>query len=216
VDLVPRLRKAKIYPADELDRLERHAYLQLLSGDPEMTAGQLSEIWYRIPQYVQASQDVLICYIQRLLATGNSDIAEPLIRNALKQQWNDELVRLYGLIDAADARSQLEHAERWLHQKDNNPELLLTLGRLSLKNQLWGKARHNFEASIGANGPLDAYYELGKLLETLGEKDLALRYYREGLSRAPQCDYSVVAATARPLELEHQTGDKPRIAGAQS
>ncbi|MGD8567260.1 MAG: heme biosynthesis HemY N-terminal domain-containing protein [Gammaproteobacteria bacterium] len=215
VDLIPRLRKLKLYNDEELDKLERHAYLELLTGDPDIDAKQLGELWYRVPQRVQANHDVLINYIHRLLALNNSDIAEPLIRNALKQQWNDELVRLYGIIDAPDVRSQLEHAEHWLQQKEHDAVLLLTLGRLSLKNQLWGKARHYFEASIGANGPLEAYHELGRLLDTLGEKDLAMQYYRDGLAKAPQCAYSVVT-NARPLELEHQSSDRQRFIGVQS
>lgn len=215
VDLIPRLRKLKLYDDAELDKLERHAYLELLTGDPQMDAKQLGDIWYRVPQYVQANHEVLISYIHRLLALDNSDIAEPLIRNALKRQWNDELVRLYGVIEAPDVRSQLGHAEQWLQQKQHDAVLLLTLGRLSLKNQLWGKARHYFEASIGANGPLEAYHELGRLLDTLGEKDLAMRYYREGLAKAPQCAYSV-AVNAKLTELEPPSGDNQRFIGAQS
>ena len=214
VDLIPRLRKYKIFDSNELDQLERRAYLALLTSDPQMTEKQLADLWYRVPLQVQGNKQILLTYLRRLLQSGTTDIAEPLIRNALKKEWDDELVRIYGVIDAADARSQLEHAEHWLKQKENNAFLLLTLGRLSLKNQLWGKARNYFEASIGAHGPPEAYNELAHLLETLGEKDLAMQYYREGLSRVPGCAHSI-AVTAKPLELEHLPGDK-HYAGGQT
>ena len=107
-------------------------------------------------------------------------------------------MRLYGVIDGADAAAQLRHAEAWLQKEENNPYLLLTLGRLSLRNQLWGKARSYFEASIGAKGLPEAHNELAHLLESLGENELAMQHYREGLSVAPNCD--VVIASGENLQ----------------
>lgn len=59
--------------------------------------------------------------------------------------------------------------------------LLLALGRLSLRNRLWGKARSYLEASIGASPRSAAYGELGRLLEQLGEQEAAREHYRKGL-----------------------------------
>ncbi|WP_455365239.1 heme biosynthesis HemY N-terminal domain-containing protein [Kaarinaea lacus] len=215
IELIPQLRRRKVFAAQEMDRLERQAYIALLNMEPAATKKQLADIWYRIPQSIQNQIDVLTTYIHLLLEQGSSDIAEPLIRNALKQEWNSELVRLYGVIDGADVKTQLANAEQWLDNNDNDPLLLLTLGRLSLRSQLWGKARSYFEASIGANGPPEAYNELGHLLEKLGEKDLAMRYYRKGLSKVPNCEHSV-ATKSKILELEHHARpDVPSIASVQ-
>lgn len=204
IDIIPQLRRRKVFSSEELNALERRAYIAFLNPQPPASAKQLNELWYRIPQHVQNHIEVLSTYINLLLAQGSSDIVEPMIRNALKREWNSELVRLYGVIDGADPKTQLMHAEQWLNSKDNDPLLLLTLGRLSVRNQLWGKARSYFEASIGANGPAEAYNELAHLLENMGEKELATRYYREGLAKAPHCEQSV-AAKSKFLELEHQT-----------
>ena len=209
IDMIPQLRRRKVFSASELDALERRAYIAFLSPQPPVSAKRLSELWYRVPQHVQNHIDVLTTYIHLLLDQGSSDIVEPMIRNALKRDWNPELVRLFGIIEGADPKAQLMHAEQWLSVKDNDPMLLLTLGRLCLRNQLWGKARSYFESSIAADGPAESYNELARFLEGMGERELAMRFYREGLAKIPNCEHSV-AAKSKPLELEHQTLKNPQ------
>jgi len=208
VNLVPQLRKYKVLKPDQIHHLEQQAYINLINHSADEKAQSLSQVWYRIPAEMQHNVELLISYIKQLIKQGGSDVAEPLIRNALKRQWSDELVHLYGLIDGADAKSQLEHGEHWLQQHENNAILLLTLGRLSLRNRLWGKARNYFEASIGANGPAEAYNELGHLLENLGEIPAATRFYREGLAKLQGCEASA-SSTPAPLELEHKPANTP-------
>lgn len=209
ITLIPTLRKLKVYPADMLDDMEREAYIRLVTGDDRKSPVNLSEIWYRMPQSVQNNLEVLTLYIKELVNQQQSDIAEPLIRNALKRQWSDELVRLYGVIDGADASGQLSHAESWLAKQENNPYLLLTLGRLSLRCKLWGKARSYFEASIGARPLPEAHNELAHLLERMGEKDLAMQHYRQGLSVAPNCDF--VVASSHTLADVESADDNKRV-----
>ena len=62
-------------------------------------------------------------------------------RDALKKQWDTGLVETYGLLDIAEPGKQLSAMERFLADHPDDPTLLLTLGRLSLRAQLWGKAR---------------------------------------------------------------------------
>ena len=74
--------------------------------------------------------------------------------------------------------------EKLLADHPDDPTLLLTLGRLSLRAQLWGKARGYLEACIGRNGPAQAYRELGQLLERCMSRSKAIEVYRRGLSGA--------------------------------
>lgn len=204
VELLPNLRKRKIFSDDYIQNIEQQAYKQLLdqaaiTGD----AKTLQDLWYRVPQEVQQQESLTVCYITHLFNVGGSDITEPLIRNALKKYWSESLVRYYGLIDSADAKSQLNYAESWLSTHENNAVLLLTLGRLSLRNGLWGKARGYLEASIGAGKLPEAYNELGHLLEKIGEKEAAIQYYKLGLANAPGCE-KTIAQSINAAELEHK------------
>ena len=58
---------------------------------------------------------------------------------------------------------------------------MLTLGKISSRNQLWGKARSYLESSIEQRATAEAYRLLGALLERLGEADEASDCYRRGL-----------------------------------
>jgi HemY protein len=190
--------------------MEETAYAALL--DQAARSGQqkaLQDLWYRVPTVVQEKEAMIVKYIGHLFATGGSDLAEPLIRNALRKAWSEPLVRYYGLVKSADPKAQLAHAESWLANHENNPVLLLTLGRLCLRNTLWGKARSYLEASVGAGHLSEAYNELGYLLERTGEADKAIECYRQGLMNAPGCD-TLVAAEVKVPQLEPKSV-KPQL-----
>jgi len=72
-------------------------------------------------------------------------------------------------------------AEGWLQERPNNPELLLALGRLSLRNQLWGKAREYFEASINLKRKQETAGELCRLYAHLGQHEQSVRLLRQGI-----------------------------------
>jgi HemY protein len=58
-------------------------------------------------------------------------------------------------------------AERWLEKNPENPLLMLTLARLSIRLKLWGKARDYYQASISALPTAAAFAELSFLLKGL-------------------------------------------------
>ncbi len=123
-------------------------------------------------------------YADYLIQRGAAEKAEMLLREILKKTWDDHLAILYGQAAGVDAHKQLAIAENWLKLRPNNAGLLLTLGRLCLRNQLWGKARTYLENSIELEPNAVAYAELANLLERIGERDLAANYYRQGLLNA--------------------------------
>jgi HemY protein len=210
VEIVPNLRKRKIFPDTQIDQMEENAYSTLLDQTVRLEDQKaLQELWYRIPTAVQEKEAIMVKYIGYLFRVGASDIAEPLIRNALRKYWNETLVRYYGLIKSGDPKVQLNHAETWLSTHENNAVLLLTVGRLSLRNSLWGKARSYLEASIGAGHLPEAYNELGSLLDIMGESTKAIECYRQGLLNAPGCETSVAREVKVP-ELEPQK-NKPHL-----
>ncbi len=104
-----------------------------------------------------------------------------MLRDFIERRWSEDLVELYGRVEAEDSAHQLNVAELWLDSRPQNPILLLTLGRLCLRHKLWGKARSYLEASIGASPSTPAYRELGVLLESMGEQSKALDCFKSGL-----------------------------------
>lgn len=182
-ELLPELRRRKVEDDAELNRLEVRTHRALLENAfLARDERRLGMAWADVPRNLREHAQVLGDYAGYLQETGQDAKAEQLLRDALRKQWDDGLVETYGLLESVEPGKQLSHMERFLADHPDDPTLLLTLGRLSLRAQLWGKARGYLEACIGRNGPPQAYRELGQLLERMHEPDKAIDIYRRGLS----------------------------------
>ena len=103
------------------------------------------------------------------------------INQSLKNYWDADLVKLYGLLLTENPIKQLARAESWLKNYPNQAVLFLTLGRLSLRCQLWGKARHYFEESLRLEKNTALCLDYEKLLGNLSDSTAAMLIYRDGL-----------------------------------
>jgi HemY protein len=182
-ELLPELRRRRVEDEADLQHLEIRTHRALLeqaflANDPH----RLKMAWADVPRALREAPPVLGDYAGYLQETGQDDRAEQLLRAALRKNWDAGLVETYGLLETAEPGRQLSHMEKLLADHPDDPALLLTLGRLSLRAQLWGKARGYLEACIGRNGAPQAYRELGQLLERMHEPDKAIEVYRRGLS----------------------------------
>jgi len=162
------------------EKLSLQVYAGLLKS---ANGSQNSEnlVWNRIPKYLRSSPLLLNIYIPRISKNKPED-AEALLRASFDNGLDPSLVHHYGLIESTQKEKQLKVLESFLKAHPKNPDLLLALGRLCVKNELWGKARSYFEASLGLSARAESYQSLGELLEKLGESQKAMECYRKGLS----------------------------------
>ncbi|OGT23888.1 MAG: hypothetical protein A3I12_07130 [Gammaproteobacteria bacterium RIFCSPLOWO2_02_FULL_38_11] len=180
--LLPSLKKLKVLPGLEFDSLQQKTYIGLLKQAEKSHATEMVEtVWQRIPKELQQEPSLLIVYAKHLMKEKKEVMAEQLIKEALKKHWNDDLVSLYGLVVGEYIDKQLSHAEQWLRLHGENPALLLCLGRLSIQNSLWGKARSYLETSLSFSPSAETYSVLAQLLEKMGEATQANQCYRKGL-----------------------------------
>ena len=180
--LLPKLRKLKIIPVEELIELESKTYIELiLEIDSKNDADRLKNLWKSIPRELKNNNTIIEIYCDKLIQLDNSDEAEVILRNILRKEWHANLIKQYGLVKSSQLEKQLSFAESLSKNHDNNPLLLLTLGRLCMYNDLWGKARAYLEASIGNKEIPETYKELGLLMEYLNEPTLAAEYFKKGL-----------------------------------
>ncbi len=182
LDLLPSLRKAKVVDSDQVKYFEAKIYQELLKASDNKNVQQIQNFWESIPKNYREEPELIACYVTKLLPYSElASEVEPLLAKTIKKTGNKELIRLYGLFITAQPAKQLAMAEGWLKQFPNQAMLYLTLGRLCVLCQLWGKAREYFEASLKLEVNLEAYVELGKLLEAMGEQSAAAENYRDGL-----------------------------------
>lgn len=179
--LLPAMYKSKAISHEQLFLLEQKTYTELFKATANYPEGlaALRAVWNSMPRRLKKDPQLLGYYGQQLIRyPGEMAEAIELFNKSLRKSWNPDLIRIYGLLHTQDTVDQLVHAERWLTLYPNQPLLLLTLARLSMRCQLWGKARSYFEESLKLEESAVAYFEYGKLLEQLGEKSTA---YRDGL-----------------------------------
>lgn len=97
---------------------------------------------------------------------------------SLNAGWDSELVALYGECREGSVEGQIEQAEAWLAVHHDDAGLLLTLGKLCLHQELWGKAQGYLDASLSLQSGRAAYTALAQLAEKLQRPDDAFRYYQ--------------------------------------
>jgi|GEM_PF-389360 len=135
----------------------------------------LQRYWKKQSKRHGQSPAVVQAYVDALIRLDAYPEAIMTIETALSVHWQDALVRRYSLVslqaDDALAVKQLQRAEAWHQERQRDPQLLLALGRLSLRNQLWGKARDYFEHSMRVHPDTEVFAELARLLQNLREPD---------------------------------------------
>ncbi len=185
-ELLPVLRRRHIFSDDDYKQLEYQTFLGLLETAATDTSNEkkLKETWNSLPREMRNNPDLVHRYATALLEQNHADDAEAILRSTLRKRWDPRLVRLYGQVESSNPERQLSVAESWLESHPRNADLLLTLGRLALRNQLWSKARGYLESAQTASPTADACQLLAGLLEQQGEMDRAVEYYREGMRLA--------------------------------
>lgn len=191
--LMPELRKQRVLPPAKLDELELLAWTAAVeqagqapgaaSEDPQQA---LSQCWQTVPGKLRSEPLLVRAYADGLSRLGAEEKAEEVLYAALKKQFDDRLVERYGRVRGREPARQLSHAEAWLKTHPENAELLLALGRLSLRNELWGKARDYLEASLRFEHRAETCAELARLLAQLGDNERSNRLFQEGLGLLDQ------------------------------
>lgn len=182
--LLPDLKKHKILKAEDLYLLEKNIHSALLKEADSLNA--VHNHWKTVPSAQKKGSELIASYVQRLQTLGAEDESEVILRSALGKYWDDSLLRLYGLVEGKDKARQLLCAEGWLKERPSNALLMLTLGRLCMRNELWGRAREYFQSSLQLQKDPNAYAELARLLAHLGEHEKSTEYYQQGLLMTAQ------------------------------
>lgn len=156
-----------------------HGVLDTLQDDPV----QLMRTWRSMSAADRQDLRLAQRAARALSAAGACAESAQLIEDYLEDRWESVLLEDYASCEGGDVLGRIAHCEKWLHDHQNDAMLLLTLGRLCLLRQLWGKAQSYFEASLAVARGCAAHIELARLFDRLERPDEANRHYRA----AAQC-----------------------------
>ncbi len=182
LEVLSALKQRKALSPEEWQKQQLEAYAGVLRS-----AGghdELERLWSRAPSGLRREATVIDAYASRLQALGTGAKAVPLIQKALKSGWDRALMQRYGLLDSNDPAAQIHEAEKWLAVHGDDPALLLALGRLCLRNELWGKACHYLESCLKQEASPEAYWLLSETLDHIGDRERASASRRRGLELA--------------------------------
>ncbi len=183
--LESKLRGARRIRPAAVDELMDQAYLEMLrtaadSGDPE----KLERAWNDASKPATRRSEIVLAYARGAMKCRNHKAAEEVLRDFLDDQWNESIAAAYGELELPEPLEPLAVAEKWLRERREDPTLLVTCARLSMRAELYGKARSYLETSLAIRRHPETYQILGNLLEQLGEKDRAAQVLHEGLALA--------------------------------
>jgi HemY protein len=170
------LEKHRAMPAEALVSVRTAAYVALLTSRPDRES--LSRQWESTPRSERIRPRIAAAAARAFMQLGDCRRAHRTIEDALERNWDGTLALLYGECADKDALERLERAEEWLKDRPAEPELLLTLGRLCVQRELWGKAQSYLEASLATRPTQAAHIALAKLYEQLGRPAEAARQFR--------------------------------------
>ena len=180
VDALARL--GGIGPA-EASSARRAAHLGNLARKSQDLAA-LTTYWKALPQDMRLDPAVAATAVRYHLALGANADAQAIIEGALEREWNASLVALYGEAAGDNALPQIERAEKWLRAHARDPALLLALGKLCMRQELWGKAQSYIEASLALEPTHDGHMTLAALMERIGKPQEAVRHFRRSAELA--------------------------------
>jgi HemY protein len=181
--LLDQLERRGVFDATQATQLRRYAHIENLKRQA-LDQFALDECWQKMPSAHQRDVKIAATAAQCYLALGGVARALQIIEQALAVEWDTELIGLYAECAETDTIRRIERAEEWLKANPRDAVLLLTLGRLCARQELWGKAQNYLEASISVEALYSAHLALAELHDCLGNAAAAHRHYRESLDLA--------------------------------
>lgn len=184
----PRRAMTALEPLQKSGALgaQRYAALEarvLIAAIDATTDGQaLNVLWSQLGKGQRRANAVVDAYARRAAAFGLALPAMDELESALRREWSSQLAQTWGALDGEDLDARLRRAEAWLDAHPNDPGLLLALGRMCVRQQLWGKARGYLERSLAVAPSPGAWETLGDTCVGQGDVALAQRCYRNALA----------------------------------
>jgi HemY protein len=143
--------------------------------------GKLISYMRSVPED-ERGRRVVLAAARALVDLGAEAETQKLIESVLDavkpEEWQSELVAIYGRLTNSEQTARIAKAEGWLRSHPDDARLLKALGRMCQRQRLWGKAQSYLEASLSVEPSQQAHLELARLFDQLARTDEANKHYR--------------------------------------
>lgn len=185
LDTLKGVVRTGLMPDMAAQQIRQHAELECikeLAGNRDT----LLAFWRDLDNSSRFDADIVSAVARALIQLGCGGEAADVIEQTLDRptSWDGALARLYGDCRGESTLAQIERAEKWLRTQARDASLLLALGKLCMRQGLWGKAQSYLEASVALAPSLEAHMTLANLMERLGKPAEAVRHIRRSAELA--------------------------------
>ncbi len=153
----------------------------VLALQQAVDAAALDAMWSELPRAQRRVPAAVDAYARRSAHFGRLMPAMDEVESTLRRQWSGELAETWGALEGGDVEPRLRRAEIWLDKHPADAGLLITLGRLCARLQLWGKAREYLTRALATTPEPAAWEVLGDVYVGQGNAMLAQQCYRNAL-----------------------------------
>ncbi|BCN92333.1 hypothetical protein THMIRHAM_01180 [Thiomicrorhabdus immobilis] len=179
-ELLPEIKKTRALDSTQYALLEQQFWSGKLASAVDEEA--LAQIWQSLSKKQQMVPEILAEYVEQRMGWNEEVTLESLLEKAIKKQWDDRLVYQYGRLTLGPAFERLKTAEKWRSiQGDDNPVLLLTLGRLACQSQLWTLGQNYLKQSLQIRAEVETFHALAQCYEAEGKENQAALTYKEAI-----------------------------------
>lgn len=178
LDRVGELAKLKGVDRRQLEPLRLSAVKESIRMKAHDSA-VLQDYWRKLSAVDRLDPGVASAAAEAFSKHGMGEEACSTIERVLDKQWDAQLVELYGEVSGVEPLRQIQRAEAWLAPHPHDATLLLALGKLCMRERLWGKAQNYVEASLSIEDSRTAHATYAQLMQKMGKPEAALTYNRK-------------------------------------
>ncbi|MBX2847334.1 MAG: hypothetical protein KTR16_03360 [Acidiferrobacterales bacterium] len=186
--LLPAARKQKALPEAVLEKMLHDVHSHALPA-----ASDKKTAWNNLTSVEKKNPENVALYATYLMDNGQHDEAEKLIRGALKSNYDDRLVAIYGAIESSSPAKLRRAVEGWLLARPESAQLNLAAGRFALAENNIELAKTYLHNAIDQGQLSLAYSLLGDIYENIGQSGEALKLYRSGMVAASKSESALLA-----------------------
>jgi HemY protein len=141
----------------------------------------LKSYWQNVPEADRLDPRIALAAAKHFVKSGDGATAAQIVEMSLTKAWDAALAEYYGECEGKDPAKQMQQAESWLAEHHHDAGLLLSLAKLCIRAELWGKAISYLEASISVYPTSAAHLALAQIMEKQGRERDAFEHYRLSL-----------------------------------
>ena len=182
LEILPSMAKADIHTDDEIRVLQEQAYIGMMNQlMAEEGSDGLKRWWKDQNRKTRHEVALQVAMATHLIECNDQDLAQEVILDGLKRQYDDRLVALMPKLRSGNPEQLEKTLRQLIKQNGTTPLLSSTLGQLLMKHGEWQQASEAFREALKQRPDAYDYAWLADALDKLHKPAEAAEMRREGL-----------------------------------